>query len=316
MQSASSASLTFNLNATSTLSLTFDAGSADGQAIYSTLSTTLPVVRLARDQVTVFTGPLESLDASVGDGGEISATFTDWTGIMSHWRPYGTYKAQTANTIVDGLLALSRWPGAQKLTRSGSVTSKASVSRAEQSSVLEEITQAAAAAPFDWYVDHANGNLKIASIMGSDKSGSIVFGAGEVPGGPTFANSQSARVTFQPPLNTVWATSGKGKVYSSTDATSISNYGEFFEQIDAGNGNAQAVADARKRVSPQEVIEVVADPQVAPAWLTNYYLGDTVGVAVASRAFSVSKSLRVNQIQVSFDDQLVETSNQLSFEVV
>ena len=323
LQSATNARLTLPLNGVGTLDATFDAASADGQALYSILASTIPVARLSRNGATVFTGPLSGLDMTAGDSGEISASFTDWTGALGHWAPYGTYKAASADTIVDGLLALSRWPGgvgsfpgSPLLTRSGSVSATASVSRAEQSSVLEEIQQAAATAPFDWYVDHANASLKIASSHGSDKSLLVQFGVGEVPGSPTKTNSQAARVTYQPPRNVVWATSGKGKVYGSTGTSSVNAYGQYFEQTDAGNANAQAFANAYRRDNPRQVVEITADPQLAPAWLTDYYLGDTVSVNIATRALNLSAALRVNQIEVAFDDQLVEVSNNLTFEVI
>lgn len=317
LQSATSARINFGLNMVSTLDLSFDASSADGQAIYSTLATTLPVVRLTRDGVTVFTGPLSALDMSVGDSGDISATFTDWAGVLGSWSPYGAYKNQTVNTILDGLLSLTRWPTLYSgLTRSGSVTSTATVSRGEQSNVFDELSQAAAVAPFDWYVNHAADTLVIGSTLGTDRNGSILVGVGDVPGAPSIANGQSARVTYQPPRNTVWAVTGKGKTYTSTGTASVGAYGQSWEQVDAGNANAQAFANAKRRDLPRQIVEITTDPQLAPAWLTEYWLGDTISVSVASRALSLSGDYRVNNISVDLNESMTEVANTLTFEVV
>lgn len=321
LQSASNARATYMLNGISNLSVTFDAASADAEAIYTTLETTLPVARLARDGNTVFVGPLESVDLSVSDNGEISATFTDWAGLFGHWRPYGKYKNTASNTIITAFLSLTRWPqSVQQLTKSGSVTATASVSSAEQSSVLEQIVQAGSVAPFDWYVDHANGTFKIANEHGSDKTGSVRFGSGEIAGNPSFLNAQGARVTMQPPRNRIWTNTGKGKLVENQGSTaktnSLAGYGEFFERIESGKPNAQSMANAYARYSPLQVIELSVDPVLAPAWLTDYYLGDTVDVTVATNAFQFNKGLRVNQIAVDLDEQLVEVSNSLTFENV
>jgi hypothetical protein len=48
----------------------------------------------------------------------------------------------------------------------------------------------------------------------------------------------------------------------------------------------------------------------------DYYLGDTVTVAVQEPAYTLSSAYRLNQISVEFDEQLVEISNTLQFEVV
>jgi len=320
LQSASSANLTFRLSGVSTLDVTFDPASADGQALYSTIATQIPVARLARDGVTVFVGPLSSLDMTVDDSGSISASFTDWVGMWDKWPPKGTYKKQSGTTITNGLLALKTnyWPsGFGGLTINGSVSALASVSRAEQSSVYEMFTAAASAASFDWYVDHANLKLKIADTLGSDKSSTIFFGVGETPGSPTVANCHSARVTYKPPRNAVWVTTGKGKTYTSSDGTSITNYGQTWEKFDTvSNGNAAAMVARRLRENPRQIVEVEADPTVAPAWLTDYFLGDTVGVNIASRALTLNTTLRLHTITVGLDEQLVEVSNGLSAEVV
>lgn len=317
MQSASSARLNYPLNGISTLDLAFDAASPDAQAIYTGLATHLPVVTLARSGTVVFTGPLKALDMTVGETGEISASFTDWAGVLESWSPYGTYKAQSADTIVSGLLALNRWPaGLSGLTRSGSVSATASVSRAEQSTVFEEIVEAATVAPFDWYVNHSAHTFVMGSTLGTDKSASVLVGVGDIPGAHTIANGQSARVTYQPPLNTVWATSGKGKTYSSTGAASVTAYGQCWGQVDAGNSNAQAFANARRRDLPRQIVEITTDPQVAPAWLTDYWLGDTISVSVASRALALSGDYRVNNISVDLNESMTEVANTLTFEVV
>ena len=342
-QSASGARLQYGLNQTSTLELAFDAKSADALSLYSVLQETIPVVRLARDGVVVFTGPLEALEMTAGDSGEISATFTDWTGPMSHQLAFDVPARSGVNTLVDYVLGNTsayqqiKWPqNTTRLTRStvSSVSGLVSCDTGTATNVREMLDAATSAANFDWYVDHATAQFKIAPNLGSDKSLSLRFGCGEQPGTPTFANCISARVSMQPPRNVVLAESdnnNRGFAPSTYDSTAIANYptslngtwkslynyGEYYESTSAGTHSAQAVADNYLKNSPRQTVEVVADPVVAPQWgvSADYYLGDTANVVIAQPAYTLNGSYRINQIQVELDDQLVLTTNTLQFEV-
>jgi hypothetical protein len=107
---------------------------------------------------------------------------------------------------------------------------------------------------------------------------------------------------------------------TSLDATwaSLYNYGEFFESISAGTHSSVTVAANYLKNSPRQTVEVVADPVLAPQWgvSSDYYLGDTVNVTVQELAYTLNGEYRINEINVELDDQLVETSNTLQFEVV
>jgi len=343
-QSASSAQLQFGLTQTSTFSVTLDASSADALSLYTVLQTTLPVVRVARDGVVVFTGPLESLEMTAGDGGEVSATFTDWTGPMSHQLAFDVAARSSVNTIVDYVLGNTsalqqvKWPqNTTRLTRStvSAVSGTVSCDTGTATSVREMLDAATSAANFDWYVDHAAGLLKIAPNLGTDKSPTITFGCGEKAGGPSWANCISARVSMQPPRNVVLAendNNNRGFAPLTYDATAIANYpsslnatwkslynyGEYYESVGAGTHSSQSVADNYLKNSPRQTVEVVADPTLAPQWGVSgdYYLGDTVNIVVQQPAYTVNGSYRINQIQVELDDQLVETANTVQFEVL
>jgi len=341
LQSASSATLKLTLSGVSTLDITFDPASTDGQAIYTILGTTIPVVRLARDGVTVFTGPLSSLQTTVDDGGgSISATFTDWVGMLEHWWaqdvPVGSDRAYEIVDCVLGIsptTARSKWPqNTARLTRSGTVSDTCSVNRGEQTTMIEMLNEAAAVAGFDWYVNHASDQFVMGATLGSNKSTSVFFGVGQTPTGFSNTNCLGAQVTLQPPRNFVLASNANNRwgispemwapadvaAYPASGATfsSLYNYGEFLEIVDAGTHNAQRIADAHLRNKPVQLVTLTADPQLAPAWKTDYYLGDTVNVVIQSRAFSLDTDQRVVEISVSFDEQLVEVSNDLTFEVL
>jgi hypothetical protein len=344
LQSASSARLEYGLNQTNTCELTFDARSTDALAIYTVLQTTIPVVRVVRDGTVVFTGPLESLEMTAGDGGEISATFTDWTGPMSHQLAFDVPASSSVNTLVDYVLGNTniyqrvKWPQATtRLTRStvSSVSGTVYCDTGTATNVKEMLDAATTSANFDWYVDHASALFKIAPNLGTDKSSTIVFGLGEIAGGSSFANCISARVSLQPPRNVVLAendNNNRGFAPASYDTTAIANYpstlnatwkslynyGEYYESVSAGTHSATSVAANYLKNSPRQTVEVVADPVLAPQWgvSADYYLGDTVTVAVQEPAYTLSSAYRLNQISVEFDEQLVEISNTLQFEVV
>ena len=344
LQSASSARLQYGLTQTSTCDLTFDARSADALAIYTVLQTTIPVVRVARDGVVVFTGPLESLEMTAGDGGDISATFTDWTGPLSHQIAFDVPARSGVNTVVDYVLGNTsayqqvKWPqNTTRLTRStvSTVSGTVSCDTGTATNVREMLDAATSAANFDWYVDHAAAQFKIAPSLGSDKSTTIAFGLGEIAGGPSLANCISARVSMQPPRNVVLSQNDNnnyGFAPSTYDTTAIANYptslnatwkslynyGEYFESVTAGSHSSQAVADNYLKNSPRQTVEVVADPVLAPQWgvSADYYLGDTVSVTVQQPAYTLNGTYRLNQLQVELDEQLVETTDTLQFEVV
>ena len=342
-QSASGARLQFGLTQTSTLEVSFDATSADALSLYTVLQETIPVVRLARDGVVVFTGPLEALEMTAGDSGEISATFTDWTGPMSHQLAFDVAARSSVNTIVDYVLGNTsayqqiKWPqNTTRLTRStvSAVSGTVSCDTGTATNVREMLDAATSAANFDWYVDHAAAQFKIAPNLGSDKTSTVTFGVGEQAGATSWANCISARVSMQPPRNVVLAQNDNnnyGFAPSTYDATAIANYptslnatwkslynyGEYYESVGAGTHSSQSVADNYLKNSPRQTVEVVADPVVAPQWgmSADYYLGDTVNVVVQEPAYTLSGTYRINQIQVELDDQLVETTNTLQFEV-
>ena len=345
LQSAQSMTLTLPLNGTSTLDMTMDAAAGDLQAITTLLETTVPVVRLVRDQVTVFTGPLASMDMTVGDSTSVAVGFTDWSGPMDRWSSFGSWTRTasggtgTPAAIIDALIGgdpyvEAKYPmGVAQLTRitpSGltlTSTRTSSVNRAEQSTVLEQLQQASTAAHWDWYVKTSE--FTVADTLGTDKSSTIRFGLGDTSGSGSVANVTAARMTFRPPVNKVWATSAKGKVKASpkgytlahvTTGTgtwaSLHNYGEWWTQVDAGNANAQNVADNTRRDKPRQIVDVSADPKTAPKWGVDYYLGDTVSVTVNTPALVFDDQLRVNQIAIALDENLVETTNDLTFEVV
>lgn len=348
LQSANSMTLTLPLNGTGTLDMSMDSAADDLQAITTLLQTTVPVVRLVRDQVTVFTGPLASMDMTVGDSTSVAVSFTDWTGPMDRWASFGSWNRTasgggtgTPAAIIDALIGgdphiACKYPlgivQLSRITPTGlTLTSSrtSSVSSAEQSTVLEQLQQASTAAHWDWYVAHQYGEFTVADNMGTDLSNSVHFGLGESATAGSYANLTAARMTFRPPLNRVYATSAKGRVrlspkgytYAKVNTgtgtwASLHNFGEWWAPVDAGNANAQNIADHTRRDKARQIVDLSADPKTAPTWGVDYYLGDTVSVTINTPALVFDDQLRVNQITVTLDEGLAEVSNDLTFEVI
>jgi hypothetical protein len=63
-------------------------------------------------------------------------------------------------------------------------------------------------------------------------------------------------------------------------------------------------------------MEVTVEPAVGPQPWVDYYLGDKVSLNVTRASFAYSGKQRINQIDVSFNDELVETDVKLTFEVI
>jgi hypothetical protein len=324
--SATAAQLTLNLNAPGTLDVNFDAGSADFGALMTVLSTKMPVLRMTRDGSTVFKGPLVGMTGSLGDSGEVTASFTDWVGILDQAPVVNGFAgAQTANTYIDNFLDFAKsnfWPTTAvtaQLTRSGSVAGNITPDSSQWSSHLDALNLWADYNSADWYVDYANSYLQIASALGSDKSGSVLFGFGDVSGAATRANVQSVNTTIRPPINTVYVQNAKGQTVvrpSSLPTTSTIAYGILCEHLESTYSSAASVATAARRDNPVIVHQLIADPQVAPTWLTDYYLGDTISVKVATEGFTSSGAWRVNQLIIDFTDDMIEAANTITLETV
>lgn len=354
LQSAQSLTLTLPLNGTGTLDMTMNGAASDLRAITTLLATTTPVVRLVRDQVTVFKGPLAAMDMTVGDATSVTLSFTDWTGPMDRWSSFGQWNRTaggggtgTPVAIIDTLIGTNephvaaKYPyGVVQLVRytpSGETLTSSrtsSVNSGEQSTVLEQLQQASTAAHWDWYVRPQTNPVNldrftVADTLGNDLHHAVRFGLGQTQTSDSISNLMSARMTLRPPVNKVYATSSKNRPRSSPKAwtyakvnagtgewASLHTYGEYFTQVDAGNGNARLVADNLRRDKPRQIVDVSADPALAPVWGVDYYLGDIVDVTINTPALTVNDSLRVNQIVVVLDDTFTETSNDLTFEVV
>ena len=323
-----SAKLTLNLNAPSTLDVTLDAGSDALAQLYADLGSGLPIVRLTRDGTTVFYGLFAGMTGQFSDTGEMAVSFIDGIGMMEHAPSFynGARSLTNFATDVCGYGNATVWPQtlaatpAYSLTRTGSPSGTAYLNTAEASNELEMINNVAQAYSFDWYVDHANAAFKVANTHGTDKSATVLFGFSDFDTkdgegfGSTRANLQSFNTSVTPPVNDVYCSDNAGRVAHATDATSIEIYGRWMEQRNSGPKGASGVANAALRTVPVTVNQIIADPQLAPQWLTDYYLGDTVQVTLSTPAFVTDQGLRVNQIVVDFDDQLIEISNTLSFE--
>jgi hypothetical protein len=320
--------LTLPLNAPGEFEGTFDLGGNDTAALLSQLGTGGVFIRVFEDGTTRFWGQLSDLQADIGEDGTLTARFTDLAGVYANvvtyqtgrttggntfYKPYETQGAKSHNTIIDAVLNLGN--PLVRLTRSGSVTATRTITF-DQITALEALTQLSDFANgIDWYVT-PDSTLTIATTLGTDKTDSVIFQYGSVG----LSNVNAATVQYQPPRNRIYTVNDKGLINKRPDATGVSSYGSYASIIaNAPKGAQQTVedqADQRLRSAWRQVLELDVALTVAPRPWTNFYLGDTVTIDVAKGAYVCSTPERVNQIQFTFDDNMIETAQQLSFEVV
>lgn len=338
-------SLSMPLNAPATLSGAVSHELADMTAIYAQVATGAAFLRAARDGTTRFYGVLSDMQTNLEDGASTSLTFHDLAGVLAHVPNYTigggrikTYYKRTPawTTVVDELLAkpssLSPIP---QLTRSGSRTGhvpsndvlesgsgkkkiKTNIWKPQATSVLETLQELSGFADgIEWYVENST-SFKMAQTLGSDKSTSVQFQYGD----NTLSNVQSATVQYQPPLNNFFWTDSKGTLHRSPSGyltSSISSFGDYtttFNSMARRNQSDDDRASSRARSSWRRVLEITAEPLTAPSPWTAYFLGDTVGVRVKRDGLSINSNLRINAIDVSFDESGVETAHKLAFEVL
>ena len=63
-------------------------------------------------------------------------------------------------------------------------------------------------------------------------------------------------------------------------------------------------------------MDCTVDPEYAPRPFVDFQLGDTIGLDINRFNLSLSTAQRVNSIQFQLDENLLETSIQLGFEVI
>lgn len=320
--------LSLPLNAPSEFEAAFDLDGQDATALTTQLASGAVFLRLMEDGTTRFWGQLSDLQADIGENGTLTARFTDLAGVygnvityqtgnsvkgVQYEKAYSTSGAQSHNTIVDALLNLGN--PIVRLTRSGSVTATRSIVF-DGTSVLEALTQLSDfATGIDWYVT-PDSTLTIGSSLGSNKSGSVMFQYG----GAGFANTLAATVQYQPPRNRLFTINDKGLVNKRPDGSGISSFGSYSAVLQGVPKRAQQSnedqADQRIRTAWRHILELDVEPTTAPQPWTDYYLGDTVAVNVIRGAYSYSGNQRVNQIQITLDDSMIEVDHKLSFEVI
>lgn len=328
-------SVTFTraLNQPAELEASFGLEGADTKALLDQLASGAVYLRLAENGTTRFFGPLADLQIDLSDDTGVSARFTDLAG------PYGwqyLFNAASAgkyqqknwgntatNTIVDDLLANS--DTLLPLTRSttspaASVTTNRTLEGQGQSRLEVLQTLADIAGGIDWYVDPAGPTADATFVMnqplGSDKTASVRFQYGDTGR----SNIQTATVQYQPPRNRIWQADGDKATRKVNETTSISSFGEYaaiVQKLEAGAaGTEDDYASGLARTSWRRVVDCTLEPAYCPRPFTDFNLGDTVGLDLSRFNLSLSTSQRVNSIQFTLDDGLIETGIQLGFEVI
>lgn len=328
-----SVTFTRSLNQPAEVEASFGLEGADAKALLDQLASGSVYLRLAENGTTRFFGPLADLQVDLSDDTAVQARFTDLAG------PYGEqyrfsgpssgkyqqapFKDVATNTIVDNLLSNSDTLLA--LTRSttspaGSVTTDRTLDTQGQSRLEVLQTLAAIQGGIDWYVDPAGPTADATFVMnaplGTDRSATVRFQYGDTGQ----ATIQSATVQYQPPRNRVWQADGDKATRKVNETTSISNFGEYatiIQKAEAGAaGTEDDYASGLSRTAWRRVVDCTVEPAYCPRPFTDFNLGDTVGLDLSRFNLSLSTSQRVNTIQFTLDENLLETSIQLGFEVI
>lgn len=333
--SLQSATFTRSLNQPAEVEASFGLEGADAKALLDQLASGSAYLRLAENGTTRFFGPLADLQVDLSDDTAVQARFTDLAGPYGEQYLFNTASAgkrqqkswqQVAtNTIVDNLLSNSDTLLA--LTRSttspaGSVTTARTLDSQGQSRLEVLQTLAAIQGGIDWYVDPAGPTADATFVMnaplGTDKSEDVRFQYGDTGR----ATVQLATVQYQPPRNRVWLQDGDKAVSKTITgaATSISNFGEYaaiIQKAEAGAaGTEDDYASGLGRTAWRRVVDCTVEPAFCPRPFSDFQLGDTVGLDLSRFNLSLSTKQRVNTIQFTLDENLLETSIQLGFEVI
>jgi hypothetical protein len=326
----SNLTLTMPLNAPATVSLNIGHESNEMTAIYSQLAVGGVFCRVARGSQTVFFGPLSDMQVTLDDAGVTQASFTDLAGAYAGVNQYKQTAISTFDHywtinraftyVIDQLLAA----GAPliALTRSGSpsgsIPTRGGVNQWMSSSdnVLDAIQELSGFANgIEWYVSPDN-TFTVGDTLGTDKTTTVQFGYGR----NTKGNVNGATVQYQPPRNNLYVAGSSGKITRSTySSSSYLAYGEYCSTINYvpyTNQSDDDRAAARLRTKWRQVLDVTVEPTLAPVPLTDYFLGDTVSVNVQRDGLAIAATPRVNQIVINTDENLRETSHQITFEVL
>lgn len=343
VESLSGMTLTMPLNGPAVLSGTLLHSSRDMEVLYSTIATEALFLRAAKDGVTRFWGALNDASVSLAEDGQAQVTFTDLSGLHSSVAnyviggnkitPFYKRNSPTWTATIDSLLAQGN--PLVRLTRSGSPTGriptndtranatghlklKGNVWKAQSSTVLDSLQELSGyATGVEWYVT-PDDTLTVGNTLGTNKSGSVRFQYGSLGLG----NVMTVSNQFQPPVNSLFWADTKGVLhrsatgYSLSSITAFSEYSTTFNYMSRRNQSDDDRAAAHLRTGWRQVTSLVADPTRAPQPWTDYFLGDTVSVRVQRDSLDSTKNLRVNEILISCNELGVETSHQLSFEVL
>jgi hypothetical protein len=268
------------------------------------------MVRISRDNVTLYTGNIEQYAWSYDVGGDATATAQAVDGFATLAQATltpGTATAQDTGARISAILTDAGWPLTQRVISTGAATLDANVV-GDNVGALAAIGQVELSEPGAAFVN-ANGAFTFLSRadLQNFTTGGITFGT-DVP----FVEYRAASVT-EDMKNAVAVTWSAGTVVggtaTATDATSIATYGSFdvaYDTLLPDSTQAQALADwlVSTYKDPTYRIDSVTvalhgctDSQVAQVLALE--LGDNVGVAWTPNSIgsAISQSVVIDQIE-------------------
>ena len=237
--------------------------------------------------------------------------------------------------ITDGLIAVGE--SLIQLTSNGSVLGVYQELHTDGITVLDALKSLSERDNgMDWYVsassaytaspdativigDSPNPGVVTTTQLGVDRSNTVVFEFGPTGRG----NIISANVQHLPPVNTIYMKDDGNRLKRQlVDDTSVLAYGErgvYLTELDRRSDFADVAAGAL-RPNWRRTCSLVLEPTVAPRPWTDFYLGDFVRVNLAQSSDAASSMTigkqRVSNIELNFDESLVESSINIEFEVV
>ena len=170
------------------------------------------------------------------------------------------------------------------------------------------------------YVDPST-HLGVGANLSDGVDGLVNFGYGNDIGKGTPSNVNAVNVSVLPPLNTWLVEQNEDNKTSYLEDGGSPNYSVERYGVHGMNGGAYAtktIADfiggTMLRADHRFLIELTADPTLAPVPRTDYFLGDIVNVNIQRDGLNVRGAYKVNRIRVLFDEHLQEQSHVVAFE--
>lgn len=327
------AELTMRRSEPCTLDITLQGEDDRAYNIIQQLTLTKPLVYAYRDSVLYFAGFLSGVRSDAEEDVQMTATFTDALGTLQYRVTDSDVELydQDASNIIAGsvafgtsLLAQANATAATGLT-AGTVTTGIGVetfvtSRDVVYDKVRELVQLTAGP--DLRVNPVAGSSTFGTLdVGPIYTDSTVYGYFAY-GGTTTANCSGFDWEITPPATRVICVGSDVEGISTSDANTTSaesRVGVWQNVIQSNDlyleNDCKNAANAAVRLDWTVSASFTPDPSRAPRPLRDYNVGQLVSVRANRGSMLYKGNLRVREIQITIDDQGIETAHRVGAEL-